>query len=364
MPRIEFFASPMRQVFGYWNFHRTYAMTISMLTPPKFTPPSDGFAIAVARLNKTYRAERRRVAKHALRDISLHIAPGQIFGLLGPNGAGKSTLINILAGTVLKSDGAVRIWGTDIDADPRQARANIGVVPQELNIDAFFTPRETLEIQAGMFGVPKSERRTRTILDLIGLTDKAEAYARTLSGGMRRRLLVGKAMVHQPPVLVLDEPTAGVDVTLRQRLWEMIRGLNAQGVTIILTTHYLDEAEMLCDEIAILNHGQIIKQARTKELLAGAGTKQLTLALAGEASTGARAKFKARMSAVAKENNSKIDISTSKNTITIRYAPEHLTAGTIIKTANESNLEITEISTSEPDLEDVFLTLTQDKSKK
>ena len=339
-------------------------MTISMLTPPQFTPPSDGFAIAVARLNKTYRAERRRVAKHALRDISLHIAPGQIFGLLGPNGAGKSTLINILAGTVLKSDGAVRIWGTDIDADPRQARANIGVVPQELNIDAFFTPRETLEIQAGMFGVPKSERRTRTILDLIGLTDKAEAYARTLSGGMRRRLLVGKAMVHQPPVLVLDEPTAGVDVTLRQRLWEMIRGLNAQGVTIILTTHYLDEAEMLCDEIAILNHGQIVKQASTKELLAGAGTKQLTLALAGEASTGARAKFKARMSAVAKENNSKIDISVGEDTITIRYAPEQITAGAIIKTANESNLEITEISTSEPDLEDVFLTLTQEKSKK
>ena len=335
-----------------------------MLTPPQFTPPSDGFAIAVARLNKTYRAERRRVAKHALRDISLHIAPGQIFGLLGPNGAGKSTLINILAGTVLKSDGAARIWGTDIDADPRQARANIGVVPQELNIDAFFTPRETLEIQAGMFGVPKSERRTRTILDLIGLTDKAEAYARTLSGGMRRRLLVGKAMVHQPPVLVLDEPTAGVDVTLRQRLWEMIRGLNAQGVTIILTTHYLDEAEMLCDEIAILNHGQIVKQASTKELLAGAGTKQLTLVLAGEAGKGARAKFEAHMSAVATANNSKIDISTSKNTITIRYAPEHLTAGTIIKTANESGLEIAEISTSEPDLEDVFLTLTQDKSKK
>ena len=335
-----------------------------MLTPPQFTPPSDGFAIAVARLNKTYRAERRRVAKHALRDISLHIAPGQIFGLLGPNGAGKSTLINILAGTVLKSDGAVRIWGTDIDADPRQARANIGVVPQELNIDAFFTPRETLEIQAGMFGVPKSERRTRTILDLIGLTDKAEAYARTLSGGMRRRLLVGKAMVHQPPVLVLDEPTAGVDVTLRQRLWEMIRGLNAQGVTIILTTHYLDEAEMLCDEIAILNHGQIVKQASTKELLAGAGTKQLTLALAGEVSADAQAKFKARMSTVATANNSKIDINTSKNTITIRYAPEHLTAGTIIKTANKSGLEIAEISTSEPDLEDVFLTLTQDKSKK
>ena len=335
-----------------------------MLTPPQFTPPPDGFAIAVDGLNKTYRAERRRVAKHALGDISLRIAPGQIFGLLGPNGAGKSTLINILAGTVLKSDGAARIWGTDIDADPRQARANIGVVPQELNIDAFFTPRETLEIQAGMFGVPKSERRTRTILDLIGLTDKAEAYARTLSGGMRRRLLVGKAMVHQPPVLVLDEPTAGVDVTLRQRLWEMIRGLNAQGVTIILTTHYLDEAEMLCDEIAILNHGQIIKQASTKALLAGAGTKHLTLALAGTASKDAQAKFEAQMSAVARENNSKIDINASGNTITIRYAPERVTAGAIITTATESGINIADISTSEPDLEDVFLTLTQEKTKK
>ena len=183
---------------------------------------------------------------------------GCIFGLLGPNGAGKSSLINILAGAVVKTAGTVTVWGTDIDQNPRQARANIGIVPQELNVDAFFTPRQTIDLMAGMFGVPKGERQTDAILDMVGLADQADMYARRLSGGMRRRLLVGKAMVHQPPILVLDEPTAGVDVGLRQRLWDNIRALNAAGVTVVLTTHYLEEAEALCDQIAIINKGQII----------------------------------------------------------------------------------------------------------
>ena len=205
-----------------------------------FTLPShdDGFAIRLNKLDKIYRSKAKPQGHHALKAMTLDIPRGCVFGLLGPNGAGKSTIINILAGTVVKSSGQAQIWGVDIDQDPRQARANIGIVPQELNIDAYFTPRETLDMVSGMFGVPKSERRVDEILEEVNLTDQAHAYARNLSGGMRRRLLVGKAMVHQPPILVLDEPTAGVDVELRQKLWDMIRALNAKGVTIVLTTHY------------------------------------------------------------------------------------------------------------------------------
>ena len=340
-----------------------------MLDSPQFTPSPDGLAITISGLNKTYRANHKRPPKQALSDISLKIPVGCVFGLLGPNGAGKSTLINILAGTVIKTQGEVRVWGTDIDQNPRQARSNIGIVPQELNIDAFFTPRETLEIQAGMFGVPAHERRTDNILELIGLTDQATAYARTLSGGMRRRLLVGKAMVHQPPVLVLDEPTAGVDVALRQRLWDMIRALNAQGVTIILTTHYLEEAEALCDEIAILNHGRVITQQRTVDLLAGAGIKQLTLTLtkAPDNATHASdlAAFQARLDALTNAATPVIEADVNgepgdRPRLNIRYDPAALTAGAIIAAAAETGFHIADISTSEPDLEDVFLTLTQD----
>ncbi|NBR39915.1 MAG: ABC transporter ATP-binding protein [Alphaproteobacteria bacterium] len=340
-----------------------------MLDSPQFTPSPDGLAISISDLNKTYRASHKRPPKQALSNVSLQIPVGRVFGLLGPNGAGKSTLINILAGTVIKTQGQVRVWGTDIDQNPRQARSNIGIVPQELNIDAFFTPRETLDIQAGMFGVPAHERRTATILELIGLTDQAESYARTLSGGMRRRLLVGKAMVHQPPVLVLDEPTAGVDVALRQRLWDMIRALNAQGVTIILTTHYLEEAEALCDEIAILNHGRVITQQKTIDLLAGAGTKQLSLTLISALKPRNQAKclkaFQTRLDA--QTSGRKATIETNVNTaaepkteLMIRYDPAALTAGAIIAAAAESGFEIADINTAEPDLEDVFLTLTKD----
>lgn len=340
-----------------------------MLDSPQFIPSCDGLAIAISDLNKTYRASHKRPPKQALSEVSLQIPVGRVFGLLGPNGAGKSTLINILAGTVIKTQGEVRVWGCDIDQNPRQARSNIGIVPQELNIDAFFTPRETLEIQAGMFGVPKHERRTETILELIGLTDQAEAYARTLSGGMRRRLLVGKAMVHQPPVLVLDEPTAGVDVALRQRLWDMIRALNAQGVTIILTTHYLEEAEALCDEIAILNHGRVITQQKTVDLLAGAGTKQLSLTLMAALKPSTQAKcltaFQARLNTLSSGSKAPVEANLTAEAaqapeLTIRYDPATVTAGAIIAAAAESGFEIADIRTAEPDLEDVFLTLTQD----
>src|SRR6188508_29661 len=212
-----------------------------------------GAAISIEELEKTYAGGKR-----ALEGVSLEVPRGQIFGLLGPNGAGKSTMINILAGLVNKTGGSATIWGFDIDAHPRNAKASIGVVPQEIIFDPFFTPRETLEIQAGLYGVPKADRHTMELLRAMRLEDKADAYARTLSGGMKRRLLVAKAMVHSPPILVLDEPTAGVDIELRQQLWDYVKRLNREGVTVVLTTHYLEEAEQLCDRIAIINHGRLI----------------------------------------------------------------------------------------------------------
>src|SRR3712207_2112 len=228
----------------------------------------DTAAICIRDLQKTYAGGKR-----ALDGISLDVPRGQIFGLLGPNGAGKSTLINILAGLVNKSAGTASIWGFDIDEHPRNAKASIGIVPQEILFDPFFTPAETLEITAGLYGVPKGERRTAELLRAVRLEDKADAYSRTLSGGMKRRLLVAKAMVHSPPILVLDEPTAGVDVELRQQLWDYVRSLHAQGVTIVLTTHYLEEAEQLCDRIAIINHGRLIANEATRVLVGMAQEK-------------------------------------------------------------------------------------------
>ena len=224
-------------------------------------------AIEIRGLRKTYAASKGAPVKEALKGVDLDIPQGSVFGLLGPNGAGKSTLINILAGLVVKTAGQVTIWGFDQDVNPRQSRASIGVMPQELNLDPFFTPRSALEVQAGLYGVPKSQRRSDEILRLVGLEDKAEAYARTLSGGMRRRLLLAKALVHTPHVLVLDEPTAGVDIELRQMLWENVRRLNREGMTVILTTHYLEEAEEMCDEIAIINQGDLVARDSTVNLL-------------------------------------------------------------------------------------------------
>jgi len=234
-------------------------------------------AIEITGLKKTYAATKRADAKEALKGIDLTIPRGSIFGLLGPNGAGKSTLINILAGLVTKSSGQVKIWGFDQDENPRQSRAAIGIMPQEPNLDPFFTPRGSLDVQAGLYGVPRNQRRTDEILELIGLSDKADAYARSLSGGMRRRLLLGKALVHAPQILVLDEPTAGVDISLRNQLWDNVRKLNDDGMTIILTTHYLEEAEAMCDEIAIVNHGEQIVRDTTSNLLSRLDRKTLLI---------------------------------------------------------------------------------------
>ena len=310
-------------------------------------------AIRLENLNKVYKGSNGKPDKHALKHLTLDIPKGCIFGLLGPNGAGKSTMINILAGTVVKSSGRAQVWGVDIDENPRQARANIGVVPQELNIDAFFTPRETLDMMAGMFGVPKDERRIDAILEEVGLTEQAHSYARTLSGGMRRRLLVGKAMVHEPPILVLDEPTAGVDVALRQKLWDMIRRLNAQGVTIILTTHYLEEAEALCDRIAIINHGTLITEAATEDLLAGAGKKTLVLTLA-EPTEALPEKTK---TALAKFD---LELEFDGTALRLTYATATTTSGAILSKIGTS-LEIKDISTEEPNLEDVFIDMTSNQ---
>src|SRR4028119_2474880 len=225
-------------------------------------------AISIRDLQKTYAGGKR-----ALDGVSLEVPRGQIFGLLGPNGAGKSTLINILSGMVRKTGGSAEIWGFDTDANPRNAKRSIGIVPQEILFDPFFTPFEALELQAGLYGVPKAERRSMELLRAVRLEDKAGAYSRTLSGGMKRRLLVAKAMVHSPPILVLDEPTAGVDVELRQQLWDYVRELNADGVTVVLTTHYLEEAEQLCDRIAIINNGRVIADEATRDLLGMAQEK-------------------------------------------------------------------------------------------
>jgi ABC-2 type transport system ATP-binding protein len=307
--------------------------------------PAD--AVAVRGLDKTYGASGKRPGKEALKGIDLAIPRGSLFGLLGPNGAGKSTLINILAQLVIKSAGEVRVWGFDLDRRPRDVASAIGVVPQELNIDPFFTPRELLELQAGLYGVPKSQRRTAEILEAVGLTDRAEAYARTLSGGMRRRLLVAKALVHNPPVLVLDEPTAGVDVELRQQLWRYVRRLNAEGVTILLTTHYLEEAEQLCDRIAIINHGRLIACDSTAALLRRLDAKELSLLVDHDLDTlpAALGAFDAQLK--------------DPRRLVVRYQPSRTRVAEILAAVHTAGLEIVDLTTLEADLEDIFLQLTR-----
>ena len=301
-------------------------------------------AIEIEGLRKTY----GRGGPEALKGVDLDIPTGSIFGLLGPNGAGKSTLINILAGLVVKTSGKVRIWGFDQDINPRQSRAAIGVMPQELNLDPFFTPRGALEVQAGLYGVPKSQRRTGEVLELIGLTDKADAYARSLSGGMRRRLLLGKALVHSPNVLVLDEPTAGVDIELRQMLWANVRKLNRQGMTIILTTHYLEEAEEMCDEIAIINHGEVIVQDRTTALLGRLDAK--TLVIHPEDEPGDIALPRGVELAHAPDG-----------ALRLSYRRAQTSADAILEALRKAGVRIRDVSTEEPDLQDVFLDFTRSR---
>ncbi len=308
--------------------------------------PLPAYAIQLKGLRKTYRASGGQPAKQALKGVDLEVPRGAIFGLLGPNGAGKSTLINILAGLVVKSSGSAAVYGIDIDRHPRRARLAIGVVPQELNLDAFFTPREVLELQAGLYGVPKHRRTTDAILEAVGLADKADAYARSLSGGMRRRLLVAKALVHHPPVVILDEPTAGVDVELRRHLWEHMRELNARGTTIVLTTHYLEEAEAMCDSIAIIDQGDVVACDRTATLLRRLDEKTLTLTLDRPL-----ARLPERLEALGAELD-------EAGRIVVRYRPSRARVGEVLEAASAAGLTISDLATTEADLEELFLRLT------
>ncbi|MDD9878332.1 MAG: ABC transporter ATP-binding protein [Magnetovibrio sp.] len=313
-----------------------------------FTAPREpDLALETVGLEKTYAASAGDGPKHALKGVSLAVPKGSFFALLGPNGAGKSTLINILAGLVIKSGGEARVWGYDIEAEMRAARRSIGVVPQELNLDPFFTPREMLEMQAGLYGLPKPARRTAEVLDAVGLTDKADAYARSLSGGMRRRLLVGKAMVHSPPVLILDEPSAGVDVDLRRQLWTHVKRMNAAGTTVLLTTHYLEEAEAMCDTIAIINHGRLIACEPTPTLLGRLDSKQMVITVDQDldALPAPLVQFGGVL-----ENGRRICVS---------YAPSRIDAGQVLAAVAEAGLTVVDVTTREADLEDIFVRLTQ-----
>jgi ABC-2 type transport system ATP-binding protein len=332
-PPINRFAVPYRMV--------------ALMEPTAAPHPAAAPAAAVSLrgLTKTYKGRNRQPDTVALQPIDLDIPSGSVFGLLGPNGAGKSTLINILAGLVNKTGGEAAIWGYDITRETRMARAAIGVVPQELNIDPFFTPRELLDLQAGLYGVPRRERITDQLLAAVGLSDKAGAYARTLSGGMRRRLMVAKAMVHSPPVLVLDEPTAGVDIELRQNLWAYVRALNRAGTTVLLTTHYLEEAEELCDRIAIINHGQIVAHDTTANLLATLDSKTMVVTL-----TDPLPVLPAPLAARGMEL-------TAPTRLVVRYQPSQTRLGDLLNLMDTSGVRISDISTEETDLEDIFLQL-------
>ena len=314
-------------------------------------PPSVGhdlpaLAIELKGLRKTYAAKRGQPGKEALLGIDLEVPRGSIFGLLGPNGAGKSTIINILAGLVMKSAGTAQVFGIDLDAHPRRVRRAIGVVPQELNLDAFFTPREALDLQAGLYGVPARERRTDAILAAVGLTDKADAYARSLSGGMRRRLLVAKALVHSPPVIILDEPTAGVDVELRRSLWAYMRELNTRGVTVVLTTHYLEEAQALCERIAIIDRGAVVACDTKEALIRRLDEKELTITLTERPASLPPTLVEAGA------------VLAPDGRIHLRYRPSRARIGDLLDHVRDAGLQIRDLRTTEADLEELFVRLT------
>ncbi len=297
--------------------------------------------LSVKKLNKIYRKNI-----HALKDLNLEVKEGEILGLLGPNGAGKSTFINILAGVTDKTSGEVIVWGFDLDKNPRQVRVSLGIVPQEINVDPFFTPKKLLDLQAGLFGVKKRDRITDTVLDLVALKDKSNSYTRNLSGGMKRRLLIAKALVHKPPIIILDEPTAGVDVDLRKNLWDNIRSLRKLGVTIILTTHYLQEAEELCDRVGIIHKGNLIALDTTENMLNKIQTKTL--------------KFEINKRIILDDMNNK-DFNILTNTdseFKIEYNKQEFNIQKIIKLLENQGIVIKDIKSEDPDLEDVFVNLT------
>ena len=305
------------------------------------------FALTVENLTKIYSNSKSKKENKAINNLSFKVKQGEVFGLLGPNGAGKTTFLSILGGTVIKTSGKVNVWGFDLDQNPRQVRASVGIVPQEVNLDAFFSPKKLLELQAGLYGVTKNERITDLILKIVELEDKADAYSRSLSGGMKRRLLIAKAMVHQPPILILDEPTAGVDVELRNNLWQNVKGLNKEGVTIILTTHYLLEAQEMCDRIAIINKGNLVALDTTKKLLERIKTKKISFKVK-----------KIDISKKLKMDNILFEIK-SENSISATYEKNNLNFGQIINYFNQNDIEIEDIYTEDGDIEDVFVQLTK-----
>tara|TARA_B100001057_G_scaffold460847_1_gene512307 strand:- start:355 stop:1284 length:930 start_codon:yes stop_codon:yes gene_type:complete len=304
-------------------------------------------ALTVENLNKIYSSTKTKKETKAINDLTFEVKEGEVFGLLGPNGAGKTTFLSILGGTVTKTSGLVNVWGFDLDKNPRQVKASIGIVPQEVNLDAFFSPKQLLELQAGLYGVAKNDRITDLILKMVALEDKANAYSRSLSGGMKRRLLIAKAMVHQPPILILDEPTAGVDVELRNNLWYNVKKLNKEGVTIILTTHYLLEAQEMCDRIAIIDKGNIVALDTTDNLLKRIKTKKISF----------------KVKTVNLSNPLFMDgiefKVISKNLISASYEKASLNFGEIINYFNQNNIKIEDIFTDDGDLEDVFMQLTK-----
>ena len=305
------------------------------------------FALTVENLTKIYTNSKTKKQNKALNDLNFEVRQGEVFGLLGPNGAGKTTFLSILGGTVVKTSGKVNVWGFDLDLNPRQVRASLGIVPQEVNLDAFFSPKKLLELQAGLYGVTKNDRITNLILKMVSLENKAEAYSRSLSGGMKRRLLIAKAMVHQPPILILDEPTAGVDVELRNNLWENVKRLNKEGVTIILTTHYLIEAQEMCDRIAIIDKGNLVALDSTQNLLERIKTKKIILKVKD-----------VELNKIFKLTNVNFKI-ISKNSITITYEKNSLNFGEIVNYLSQNDIVIEDILTEDGNLEDVFIQLTK-----
>ncbi len=303
------------------------------------------FALTVENLTKVYSDFKNKKENRALNNLNFQVNQGEVFGLLGPNGAGKTTFLSILAGTVVKTEGSVNVWGFDIDKNPRQVKASIGIVPQEVNLDAFFSPKKLLELQAGLYGVTKKNRITDLILKMVALENKANAYSRSLSGGMKRRLLIAKAMVHQPPILILDEPTAGVDVELRNTLWNNVKELNKEGVTIILTTHYLFEAQQMCDRIAIINKGNLVALDTTQSLLDRIKTKRINL------------KVKNIDEKMVLEFNGVQFKVNSNDSISVIYEKNSINFGEVINYLTQNNIKILDIVTEDGDLEDVFVRL-------
>ena len=304
-------------------------------------------ALTVENLTKVYLDSKTKKENKALSNLSFEVKQGEVFGLLGPNGAGKTTFLSILGGTVTKTSGSVNVWGFNLDKNPRQVKASIGIVPQEVNLDAFFSPHKLLELQAGLYGVTKKDRITDLILKMVALEDKANAYSRSLSGGMKRRLLIAKAMVHQPPILILDEPTAGVDVELRNNLWENVKELNKEGVTIILTTHYLLEAQEMCNRIAIIDKGNLVALDTTQKLLERIQTKKINFIVKD-----------VDLNKLLSMNGIQFKIN-SKNLISATYEKSSLDFGEIINYLNQNEIKIEDISTEDGDLEDVFIQLTK-----